>query len=163
LPSFSRTTSQPRHMSSVCTADTSDTNWMPALIRPKPLVSIQFQAAAIPSLLASQTPEISSPRSESKLATDANAPLSQPKAPLSQSTAPLSQSQTATAADLIDSHTPVTMLRNVSDLCHAVTNAAARPTSARTISPLGFIAKTTLRAVCTAVNASVTPRTTAMT
>src|SRR5690606_15114061 len=146
----------PRRMSSVCTAHTSETNWMPALIGPKTLVSIQFQAAAIPSLMARQTPEISSPRSENQSATDA-------KASLSQSKAPLSQSQTATAADLIASHAPVTTLRNVSDLCHAVTNAAARPTNARTISPMGFIARTTLRAVCTAVNASVTPRTTAMT
>src|SRR5690625_3105966 len=105
--------------------------------------------------MACQTPEISSPRLENQSATDA-------KASLIQSKAPLSQSQTATPADLIASHAPVTTLRNVSDLFHATTNAAARPTSARTMSPMGFIAITTLRADCTAVNATVTPRTTAM-
>ena len=48
------------------------------------------------------------------------------------------QFHTPSAAPLIASHAPVTMLRNVSDFCHAMTKAAPSATSAMTMSEIGF-------------------------
>ena len=48
------------------------------------------------------------------------------------------QFHTPSAAPLIASHAPVTMLRKVSDFCHATTKAAPSATSAMTMSEIGF-------------------------
>ena len=48
------------------------------------------------------------------------------------------QFHTPSAAPLIASHAPVTMLRKVSDFCHATTKAAPSATRAMTMSEIGF-------------------------
>src|SRR5690625_102658 len=62
----------------------------------------------------------------------------------------LNQSTTALAAVLMPSHSPIQKFRKASERFQSVTNAATRPTMARTTSPMGLAAMTTFTAVVTA-------------
>src|SRR5690625_3533430 len=62
----------------------------------------------------------------------------------------LNQSTTALATVLMPSHSPIQKLRKASERFQRVTNAATRPTMARTTRPMGLAAMTTFTAVVTA-------------
>ncbi len=69
------------------------------------------------------------------------------------------QSQTADMPALMPFQTPMTMLRNVSELRHASTRPATRATRPAMISPIGFADIAALRTHCAAAHAFVAPET----